>query len=90
MRKILLYRSKLKIYDRDVYYKLYSGKSNNYTNMIKGTPILLNISGTLVDVKSIPNAVVRKKDLPKVNEYVSNVYSVIEPENIKFIFREEI
>ena len=84
MRKILLYKNKLKIYDRDVYYKLYSGKSNNYA-MIKGTPLLLNINGSLVDIKSLSNAVVHKKDLAKVNEYVANVYSVIEPENIKFI-----
>ena len=49
---ILLYRNKVKIFDRDVYYKLYGGKSNNYT-MIKGAPLLLNINGTLVDIKSI-------------------------------------
>lgn len=81
---VLLYKNKLKIYDRDVYYKLYSGKSNNYTNMIKGTPLLLNINGALVDIKSISNAVVRKKDLAKVNKYIDDVYSVIEPANIKF------
>ena len=82
---ILLYRNKLKIFDRDVYYKLYSGKSNNYT-MIKGTPLLLNIRGVLVDIKSLSNAVVHKKDLAKVNEYIANVYSVTEPAaNIKFI-----
>ena len=81
---VLLYKNKLKIYDRDVYYKLYSGKSNNYTNMIKGTPLLLNINGVLVDIKSISNAVVRKKDLAKVNKYIDDVYSVIEPANIKF------
>lgn len=81
---ILLYRNKLKIYDRDVYYKLYSGKSNNYTNMIKGTPLLLNINGILVDIKSLSNAVVHKKDLAKVEKYIADVYSVIEPANIKF------
>lgn len=81
---ILLYKNKLKIYDRAEYYKLYSGKSNNYTNMIKGTPLLLNINGALVDIKSISNAVVRKKDLAKVNKYIDNVYSVVEPANIKF------
>lgn len=80
---ILLYKNKLKIYNRAEYYKLYSGKSNNYT-MIKGAPLLLNINGTLVDIKSISNAVVHKKDLSKVNEYIANVYSVIEPANIKF------
>ena len=81
---ILLYRNKVKIFDRDVYYKLYGGKSNNYT-MIKGTPLLLSINGILVDIKSISNAVVHKKDLAKVNEYISNVYSVVEPAaNIKF------
>ena len=81
---ILLYRNKLKIFDRAEYYKLYSGKSNNYT-MIKGAPLLLNIDGTLVDIKSMSNAVVHKKDLAKVNEYISNVYSVVEPAaNIKF------
>lgn len=81
---ILLYKNKLKIYDRDTYYKLYSGKSNNYTNMIKGAPLLLNINGTLVEIKSLSNAVVNKKDLAKVEKYIANVYSVIEPENIKF------
>ena len=82
---ILLYRNKVKIFDRAEYYKMYSGKSNNYTNMIKGTPLLLNINGELVDIKSISNAVVHKKDLAKVNEYIANVYSVIEPAaNIKF------
>lgn len=81
---ILLYRNKVKIFDRDEYYKLYSGKSNNYTNMIKGTPLLLNINGALVDIKSISNAVVRKKDLAKVEKYIDDVYSVIEPANIKF------
>ena len=80
---ILLYKNKLKIYDRDAYYKLYSGKSNNYI-MIKGTPLLLNINGALVDIKSISNAVVRKKDLAKVEKYIDDVYSVIEPANIKF------
>lgn len=81
---ILLYRNKLKVYDRDVYYKLYSGGSNNYT-MIKGAPLLLNIQGVLVDIKSISNAVVHKKDLAKVNEYIARVYSVVEPAaNIKF------
>ena len=81
---ILLYRNKLKIFDRAEYYKLYCCKSNNYT-MIKGTPLLLNINGALVDIKSISNAVVHKKDLAKVNEYIANVYSVIEPAaNIKF------
>ena len=81
---ILLYRNKLKIFDRAEYYKLYSGKSNNYT-MIKGAPLLLNIDGTLVDIKSMSNAVVHKKDLAKVNEYIANVYSVVEPAaNIKF------
>ena len=80
---ILLYRNKLKVYDRDVYYKLYSGKSNNYF-MIKGTPLLLNIDGALVDIKSISNAVVHKKDLAKVEKYIDNVYSVVEPANIKF------
>ena len=81
---ILLYRNKLKIFDRAEYYKMYSGKSNNYI-MIKGTPLLLNINGALVDIKSISNAVVHKKDLAKVNEYIDNVYSVIEPAaNIKF------
>lgn len=81
---ILLYRNKLKIYDRSEYYKMFSCKSNNYT-MIKGAPLLLNINGTLVDIKSISNAVVHKKDLAKVNEYISNVYSVTEPAaNIKF------
>lgn len=83
MRKILLYKSKLKTYDRSTYYKLYSGKSNNY-NMIRGTPILLNIDGTLVDIKSMSNAVVHKKDLSKVEKYVYNVISVVEPENLKF------
>lgn len=81
---ILLYKNKLKIYDRAEYYKMYSGKSNNYTNMIKGTPLLLNINGVLVDIKSMSNAVVRKKDLAKVEKYIDDVYSVIEPENIKF------
>lgn len=81
---ILLYRNKVKMFDRDVYYKLYGGKSNNYT-MIKGTPLLLNINGVLVDIKSISNAVVHKKDLAKVNKYIDNVYSVVEPAaNIKF------
>ena len=80
---VLLYRNKLKIYDRAEYYKLYAGKSNNYV-MIKGAPLLLNINGALVDVKSISNAVVHKKDLAKVEKYVANVYSVIEPANIKF------
>ena len=81
---ILLYKNKVKIFDRDVYYKLYGGKSNNYT-MIKGTPLLLNINGILVDIKSISNAVVHKKDLAKVNKYIDNVYSVVEPAaNIKF------
>ena len=83
MRKILLYKNKLKIYDRSTYYKLYSGKSNNYA-MLKGAPLLLNIDGTLVDIKSISNAVVNKKDLAKVEKYIANVYSVIEPANIKF------
>lgn len=81
---ILLYKNKLKIYDRDEYYKLYSGKSNNYTNMVRGTPLLLNINGYLVEIKSISNAVVHKKDLAKVNKYIDNVYSVVEPANIKF------
>lgn len=81
---ILLYRNKLKIFDRDEYYKLYSGKSSNYI-MIKGAPLLLNINGALVDIKSISNAVVHKKDLAKVNKYIDNVYSVVEPSaNIKF------
>lgn len=85
MRKILLYRNKLKIYDRAEYYNLYSGKSNNYTNMVKGTPLVLNIHGALVDIKSLSNAVVNKRDLPRVEKYIYNVYSVVEPENIKFI-----
>lgn len=81
---ILLYRNKLKVYDRAEYYKMFSGKSNNYV-MIKGAPLLLNINGTLVDIKSLSNAVVHKKDLAKVNEYIANVYSVNEPAaNIKF------
>ena len=81
---ILLYRNKVKIFDRAEYYKMYSGKSNNYI-MIKGAPLLLNINGALVDIKSISNAVVRKKDLAKVNEYIARVYSVVEPAaNIKF------
>ena len=81
---ILLYKNKLKIFDRAEYYKLYSGKSNNYT-MIKGAPLLLNINGTLVDIKSISNAVVHKKDLSKVEKYIDDVYSVVEPAaNIKF------
>lgn len=81
---ILLYKNKLKIYSRSEYYKLYAGKSNNYMNMIKGTPILLNIDGALVDIKSLSNAVVNNRDLPKVEKYVANVYSVVEPANIKF------
>lgn len=80
---ILLYKNKLKIFDRAEYYKMYSGKSNNYI-MIKGTPLLLNINGALVDIKSMSNAVVRKKDLAKVEKYIDDVYSVIEPANIKF------
>lgn len=81
---VLLYRNKVKIFDRNVYYKLYGGKSNNYT-MIKGAPLLLNINGVLVDIKSISNAVVHKKDLSKVEKYVDNVVSVVEPAaNIKF------
>ena len=81
---ILLYRNKVKIFDRAEYYKMFSGKSNNYT-MIKGAPLLLNINGSLVDIKSISNAVVHKKDLAKVNKYIDDVYSVNEPAaNIKF------
>ena len=81
---ILLYKNKLKIFDRAEYYKMYSGKSNNYI-MIKGTPLLLNINGVLVDIKSISNAVVHKKDLAKVEKYIDDVYSVVEPAaNIKF------
>ena len=81
---ILLYKNKLKIFDRAEYYKMFSGKSNNYI-MIKGAPLLLNINGNLVDIKSISNAVVHKKDLAKVNEYIADVYSVVEPAaNIKF------
>lgn len=81
---ILLYRNKVKVYDRAEYYKMFSGKSNNYI-MIKGTPLLLNINGVLVEIKSISNAVVNKKDLAKVNKYIDNVYSVVEPAaNIKF------
>ena len=79
---ILLYRNKVKTYDRDEYYKAFSGKSNYV--MIKGTPLLLNINGTLVDIKSLSNAVVHKRDLPKVEKYIANVYSVVEPANIKF------
>ena len=81
---ILLYRNKVKIFDIAEYYKMYSGKSNNYI-MIKGAPLLLNINGALVDIKSISNAVVRKKDLAKVEKYIDDVYSVVEPAaNIKF------
>lgn len=80
---ILLYRNKVKIFDRAEYYKMFSGKSNNYV-MIKGAPLLLNINGYLVEIKSISNAVVHKKDLAKVNKYIDNVYSVVEPANIKF------
>ena len=81
---ILLYKNKLKILDRAEYYKMFSGKSNNYI-MIKGAPLLLNINGALVDIKSISNAVVRKKDLAKVEKYIDDVYSVVEPAaNIKF------
>ena len=81
---ILLYRNKVKIFDRAEYYKMYSGKSNNYI-MIKGAPLLLNINGALVDIKSISNAVVHKKDLAKVEKYIDDVYSVVEPAaNIKF------
>lgn len=80
---ILLYRNKLKIFDRAEYYKMFGGKSNNYI-MTKDTPLLLNINGYLVEIKSISNAVVNKKDLAKVNKYIDNVYSVVEPANIKF------
>ena len=81
---ILLYKNKLKILDRAEYYKMFSGKSNNYI-MIKGAPLLLNINGSLVEIKSISNAVVRKKDLAKVEKYIDDVYSVVEPAaNIKF------
>ena len=81
---ILLYRNKVKIFDRAEYYKMYSGKSNNYI-MIKGAPLLLNINGVLVEIKSISNAVVHKKDLAKVEKYIDDVYSVVEPAaNIKF------
>lgn len=80
---ILLYRNKLKIFDRAEYYKKFGGKSNNYI-MTKEAPLLLNINGYLVEIKSISNAVVNKKDLAKVNKYIDNVYSVVEPANIKF------
>ena len=81
---ILLYRNKVKIFDIAEYYKMYSGKSNNYI-MIKGAPLLLNINGVLVEIKSISNAVVHKKDLSKVEKYIDDVYSVVEPAaNIKF------
>ena len=81
---ILLYKNKLKILDRAEYYKMFSGKSNNYI-MIKGAPLLLNINGSLVEIKSISNAVVHKKDLAKVEKYIDDVYSVVEPAaNIKF------
>ena len=73
----------MKIFDRDVYYKLYGGKSNNYT-MIKGAPLLLNINGNLVDIKSLSNAAVHKRDLDEIEKYVTNVITVNKPAIIEF------
>lgn len=83
-RCIQLFRSKVKIYDRAVFYKLYSGVSKGYTNMIKGTPLLLNINGTLVDIKSLSDAVVHRKDLARTEKYVANVLSANMPADIRF------
>lgn len=84
MRKILLYKNKVKIYDRATYYKLFGGVSKDYNGMIKGTPILLNINGTLVDIKSLSDAAVHKRDLAEIEKYVANVITVNKPAIIEF------
>ena len=84
MRKILLYKNKVKTYDRATYYKMFGGVSKDYTGMIKGTPILLNINGTLVDIKSLSDAAVHKRDLAEIEKYVTNVITVNKPAIIEF------
>lgn len=84
MRKILLYKNKVKTYDRSTYYRLFGGVAKDYNSMIKGAPILLNINGTLVDIKSLPEAAVHKRDLAEIERYVANVIAVNKPARIEF------
>jgi hypothetical protein len=72
----LLYRKAYPI-DRKEFMEKYSNtaqskfaSSATYT-MLKGTPILINIEGTLIEATTLPEILKNRRDADEVNKFVS-------------------
>ena len=76
----LLYR-KARPIDRKEFMEKYSNttqskfaSSSTYT-MLKGTPILINIEGTLIEAITLPDILKNRHDADEVNKFVSCIKS---------------
>lgn len=89
MRRVVLNRNKLKLWDIKKYHEKY-GLADKY-KLTEDAPRLFNIDGAYVEIGTMLRAVVNKKDYCLVYSWVNKVLAKppIEPPFIEFILKRK-
>lgn len=74
------------IVDRSKFFDEFDNNSQTY-KMLKGTPLLISVEGSYVNVNNLPNLVVNKHQGFIVNQWVSNITKGTPPDFITFVWR---
>lgn len=72
--------------DRNQFFNDRDGSDQTY-KMLQGTPLLVCVEGSYVDVNDLPNLVINKCQGFIVNQWVSNVKKAVEPAFIEYRWR---
>ena len=69
--------------DRNRFFEDHDGSEIAY-KMLKGTPLLVCVEGSYIDINDLPNLVVNKCQGFIVNQWVSNVKNGAQPAFVSF------
>ena len=86
--KLDFHKAKKYIVDREEFMMINSGSSKTY-KMICGTPILVNVEGSYIDMTNLAKCVVRGKDAYTIERYVSLVMATALSHGITFVWKRD-
>lgn len=81
-------KAKKYIVNREEFMMINSGSDKTYKLMI-GTPILVNVEGSYIDMKDLAKCVVRGKDAYTIERYASLVMATALSHGITFVWKRD-
>jgi hypothetical protein len=86
--KLDYHKAKKYIVDREEFMRINSGSDKTY-KMMCGTPILVNVEGSYIDMADLAKCVVRSKDAYTIERYATLVRATAFCHEITFVWKRD-